>query len=219
MNPMPAPIAQQFILNPPRTGGLAAAGGSSPVSYTTPAEAFETFYKAIDPELMYLNPLSRLLYNVAYVKSDEPDPRSLLPGYRLVEVGGVGDKKRKPKVNWDGYNTVMNTFMMNVGIAISTTEFDRKEFQLLKFCIDATMALDDMLIANRREWEFSDFAFHIPFGMMVCYNIYAVACRSANGGRMMKDMMKALGGALSGGSREEDRTSPKVWRSPFKAQS
>lgn len=209
---MAAPLAQQFVFNPPKQAGGASVAGSSPISFTTPAEAFETFYKAIDPELMYLNPLSRLLYSAQYVKSDEADPSSLLPGYKLIMIGGKG---RKPKVNWDGYNTIMNTFLMNVGTAISTTEFDRKEFQLLKFCIDSTMAMDDMLIANRKEWEFTDFAFHMPFGMTVCYNIYAIACRSANGGRMMKDMMKALGGAFAHRGTEEDKVKPQIWRSPF----
>ncbi len=205
---MASPLAQQFVLNPPPTHSDVANTG---IAFTAPAEAFETFYKLVDPELIYLNQLTRLLYSAQYVKTNQPDPESLLPGYKLAEMPG------EKKVNWEGYNTIANVFLMDVGIAISTTEINTKEFRLLQFCIDKTMAIDDMLIANREKWNFTDFAFHVPFGMTIFYNLYAIASRSSNGGKMMNGMIKALNGILGSVGQQEDQNKPRIWNSPFKS--
>lgn len=202
---MASSLSQQFVFSPPQR-----QNEISSIAFTAPAEAFETFYKLVDPELIYLNQLTRLLYSAQYVKTPQPDPESLLPGYKLVELPG------EKKVNWEGYNTIANIFLMDVGIAISTTEINTKEFKLIKFCIDKTMALDDMLIANRERWNFTDFAFHVPFGMTVFYSMYAVASRSANGGKMMNGMIKALNNALSIRANEEEVARPRFWNSLFK---
>lgn len=205
-------MQQNFIMAPPKPPSQHVTPGAiASSSVSIPAEAYQTYNKIIDPEGIYLNKLSRLLYSAYLVKSDVYDPSSPAPGYKLVEIGG---KNRKTLVNWEGYNTITNNFMLLVSEVISTTEFDLKELNLKQLCIDGIWAIIFQLIANWEDWDFNDPTQIVPLTMELWFNVYSVSRRSTGGGKMLKfltGIFKFLGPHRS--SDDEERDKVKFWRS------
>ncbi len=73
---MPPSLQQNFIMPQPKQQQQ-PAGSGVPLSYIPPAAAYETAYKIIDPEVMFHNRISRLLFNAQYVKSNAGEDSSL----------------------------------------------------------------------------------------------------------------------------------------------
>ena len=205
-------IQQQFNIKPPdRPDG---AGASMPGTHVTniPGEVYETYVKIIDPDGIYLNKLSRLLWNCYLVKSDEFDPRSPVPSYKLVEIG---DKEEKKMMSWTGYNTITNNFILYVSEVISTTEFDEKGIDLRQVCFDGTWAIMSQPAENWDIWEFRDEGEIETLGIAIWFNLYSVSRRSTNGGKMLgflTNLFKHLGNKKN--EPEEDRHKVKFWKNP-----
>jgi len=204
-------VQQNFIMQPPKQSGSSTTIPAASAVVNLPAEAYQTYNKIIDPEGIFLNKLSRLLYSAILVKSDVLDESSPIPGYKLIEVGG---KFRKTLVNWDGYNIITNNFIMLVSEVISTTEFDTKEINLKEICKDGVMAIIDQLVVNWDSWDFKDPMEIMPLAVQMWFNLYGVARRSTGGGKMLKfltGIFKFLGPNRS--TEEEHKDRVKFWRS------
>lgn len=207
-------LQQNFIMPPQKQPQFSAAASGVALSYTPPTAAFETAYKIIDPEVMFHNRISKLLYNAQYVKANDTDPGSLIEGYKLVKIRDLEGKEAPPKISWDGFSTIMNTYLLSVTEAASTTDFD-KDFQLRDFCVDNTLAIMVMLAANRRIWKFKDSALIVPLGMNLWYNMYAIGRRSMNGGKTLSAILKGLIGYMGHKPEEEGGRKPIFWPSPL----
>ena len=209
---MPAGLQQNFIMQPPKQSPAQAALSNSAVPMlNVPGEAFQTYHKIIDPEGIFLNKLSRLLYSSMLVKSDVIDESSPIPGYRLTKVGG---SNRTTLVNWEGYNTITNNYMLLVSEVISTTEFDVKEINLKDICRDGVMAIIDQIVVNWDKWEFKDPMQLMPLALEMWLNLYGVCRRSTGGGKMLKfltGLFKFLGPNKH--FEDEPRDRVKFWRS------
>jgi len=207
-------VEQKFMMNQPeRPEGH--TGISSNPSVNVPAEAYETYTKIIDPDAIYLNKMSRLLWDCYLVKSEEFDPKSPVPGYKLIEIGGKDVKKM---MSWEGYNTITNNFIMLVSEAISTSEFDQKELNLKKVCFDGVWAIICQLVANWDAWEFDDPNQIMTLGIEMWFNVYAISRRSSKGGmlRFLTDIFKHLGGKRN--QEDEERHKVKFWGRPGQAR-
>lgn len=207
-------IEQKFMMQAPeRPEGHSGSIGNTQVN--VPAEAYETYTKIIDPDAIYLNKLSRLLWNCYLVKSEEFDPRSPVPGYKLIEIGGATAKKM---MSWEGYNTITNNFVMLVSEAISTSEFDQKDLNLRKVCFDGVWAIICQLVANWDVWEFDDPNEIMTLGIEMWFNMYAVSRRSNKGGFMhfLTDIFKHLGNNRR--AEDEERHKVKFWGRPQQAR-
>ena len=216
---MPSPpVVQQFNMSPAKSpvNGVSSSGNAVHI----PGEAYTAALKIIDPEAIFLNKLSRLLYNAYLTPSEFADPNSPVPGYKLSLISPGKDKEGKelPRhtlVNWDGYNTITNNYMLLVSEAISTTEFDTKEIQLKQFCIDGVWAIMVQLITNWEEWEFRDPAQIVPLGLELWFNLYAVSRRSTGGGHMLQfltGLFKFLGARNK--DDREDANKVSFWGKP-----
>lgn len=207
-------MEQTFVMQPPeRPQGHTLS--EHPSNINVPAEAYETYTKIIDPDGIYLNKLSRLLWNCYLVKSDEFDPRSPVAGYKLVEIGGTARKM----MSWEGYNTITNNFILLVSEAISTTEFDQKEINLKQVCFDAIWGIICQLVANWDIWEFDDPMEIMNIGIALWFNIYSVSRRSTGGGKMLQfltNLFKHLGGRRN--DEPDERHKVKFWKTPGQAR-
>lgn len=207
---MPAPLQQNFIMQPPKDPVAMPSmqqGGMTQI----PAEAYLTYMKVIDPEGIYLNKYSRLLYNSYLVRSDVFDETSPIPGYKRMQIGGPG---KKTLVNWDGYSTITNNFIILVSEAVSTTEFDLKEINLKRICIDGVWSIIVQLVTNWEDWEFDDPAEIMPLGIGMWLNVYSITRRSTGGGKMLHFLTGLF--KFLGPHRPRDEENPqaiKFWRS------
>lgn len=207
-----AEVQQQFIMTAPKQPQNQPIQPQNPSIPSIPAEAYLTYLKIIDPEGIYLNKLSRLLYSAYLIKTDTVDEKSPVPGYRLAEIGG---DKRKTLVNWDGYNTVTNNYLLLVSEVISTTEFDLKEINLKRVCIDGVWSIIFQLVANWEAWEFTDETEILPLGIGMWFNVYGLSRRSTGGGKMLHfltGLFKFLG-PHRGKYEDENPNKVKFWGS------
>ena len=204
---MPTPaVVQQFNMDPVKSSPISNPPSSNITNI--PAEAYQTYMKIVDPEGIYLNKLSRLLYNSYLVDSNIEDPNSPVPGKKLVRIGGVN---QKTLVNWEGYNTITNNFLLLASEVISTTEFDTSELDLRRICVNGVWGIIFQLVRNWEDWDFNDETEIITLGNALWFNIYGVSRRSTGGGKMLgflTNLFKYIGNR---NHPEDDRNQVKFW--------
>jgi len=157
-----------------------------PYGYQQPTqisdEAYRTYNKLVDPEGIYANKLSRMLFSSVLVKSNTEDPMSPFEGYTLKKLGG---KDTKTAMNWDGYNEVSSGFIFLGSEIASTTEFDVREIDLKSVCLEGITSITDRIVCNRREWEVRDPLIIMELGLAMWFNLYGLCRRSTGGGKML----------------------------------
>jgi hypothetical protein len=140
--------------------------------------------KLMDAGLLYIPTMTRLLYSASLVKTNQADPNSPLPGYTLVKITSENGNWR-PNINALGYMTVCNTFILFVDEAISTTDF-KKDEKIKEIALRASINIMDMMTANRKRWEFTDYNMIRTLGLGIYFNILAVSHRSAMGAKGLR---------------------------------
>jgi hypothetical protein len=157
-------LAPQFSPSPTGQGGLPQ------MLPTISPEAYKTYEKLIDPEVLFMKKLTGVLYGGRLLKTSTTDPNSPLEGYRLVEP-------EKPNMSLTGYTTVAADIMMILGEDKSTTVWPRK-YDLAMYAARKTMSEVGIMMANREEWEFTNYTLVYPFGLTLWNAIVAVHSRS-----------------------------------------
>ena len=150
-------------------------------------EGYKLIDRLVDPTAIYLDKLTTYTYCAHLIKSPVFDPESPFPGYKLLKVGG---NKWKPNMNLLGYTTLTSEILMALSEDGSVTRFpDDFLFQL--FCARQTMAIIGMLIANKKDWEFSNYTMIYSFGLTLFKAQIAVLSRSRaqEGKRTLMDML------------------------------
>ena len=208
-------VKNEFIM---RTADGNMQAGPTPMGQPPiiPPEVLDTYNRIIDPKGIYLGTLTRLLYHANLVKDDTFDPTSPLPGYKLVPLEAPefsGKKKeRKTLVNWDGYNTLTNNFIMMVSEPISTTQLDVKEIKLKDVLIDGVWNIIVQLVTNWEDWEFEDPSAILTIGYQMWWNAYAVSRRST-GGKMLNFLTGLIRATSSDKEKENKPEKVHFWGS------
>lgn len=168
-------------------------------------EAYRTYNKLVDPEGIFANKLSRMLYGSVLIKSNEPDPYSPFEGYQLKKLGG---KNTNTAMNWDGYNEVASGFIFLASEVASTTEFDVKEIDLQSLCIEGITSITDRIVCNRKEWAVRDPLIVMEIGLSMWFNLYGLCRRSTGGGKMLMfitGLFKFLGPKQDANGEQQNR--------------
>ena len=203
----PTTLNQNFNLKP--ANPTYAIGNSPPPENRVSDEAYRTYNKLVDPEGIFLNKLTRMLYSAVLIKSNDFDPNSPVEGYKLVLLGGGS---RKAAMSWEGYNMITSSYILLCSEVISTTEFDVKEINLRQVGIDGIMGIMDMAVANRKNWHIRDPMIYVPLGMAMWFNFYSICRRSTGGGKMLMfitGLFKFLG--RKNGEDEESPSKVRFW--------
>lgn len=145
-------------------------------------EAYRTYNKLVDPEGIFANKLSRLLYSSVLVRSNEPDNNSPIEGYKLQKLGPAN---APTAMNWTGYNEVSSAFILLASEVASTTEFDVKEIDLKEMCLEGITSITDRIVCNRKEWAVRDPLIIMELGLAMWFNLYGLCRRSTGGGKML----------------------------------
>lgn len=165
---------------------LAPQGNVPSIVPATSAEGYKFYEKLVDADVLYLNKLTRLLYSSVLIKTDTLDPTSPIPGFALQHVAVKGTDGKEvywsSAMNFQGYQMVANDYLFAVSEVMSTTNLP-DEFQLSKFTVSKVMSIIDMIVANRRAWEFNTPNLILSLGLDMWYNILGVASRSYTGGK------------------------------------
>jgi hypothetical protein len=194
------PDVQQFVINPPPRINPVQPDPrlSQPQVFAQTAESYEFYKSLVISDVLWLDKLTRLLYSATLVRTNKIDPQSPLPGHTLVKVSLTNPEdpstaikiKRKdawrPNINFTGYMTVANNFLLFVSEVSSTTSLDEKTFNIKGFAVDSTMAIADMICANRKQWEFENHTLIRPIGLAVFKAIYYSDRRSIHGNLLEK---------------------------------
>lgn len=176
----PTKLEQNFNITPARPQiGL---NSQAPQQNQISDEAYRTYNKLVDPEGIFLNKMTRMLYSGVLLHSDVYDPNSPMEGYRLVLLGGTA---RREPMSWEGYNMITSSYILLCSEVISTTEFNPKEIDLKRICQDGVMSIIDMAVANRKNWRIRDPMIYVPLGMAMWFNLYGIMRRSTGGGKML----------------------------------
>jgi len=177
-----------IVINPPK------APEPSYPQLTNPAlvpqisgEGYKLIDRLVDPNALYLDKLTTLLYSAHLQKSTTIDPESPVPGFKLTKIGGT---KWKPNVNLIGYTTITSEVLMALSEDGSVTRFP-SDFQLPRFCARQTMSIIGMMIANNEEWEFTNYTIIYPFGLTLWKALVATLSRSKpeQGKRALLDLI------------------------------
>ena len=137
-------------------------------------KGYQLIDRLVDPNALYLDKLTTFLYAGHLTKSQVYDPESPVPGYKLTKIGG---KAWKPNMNQSGYSTTVSEVLMALSEDGSVTRFP-DDFKLQYFAARQTMAIIGMMIANREEWEFTNYTIIYPFGLTLWKAIVATLSRS-----------------------------------------
>lgn len=148
-------------------------------------DSYKVYERITDSELLYIRDFVRMLYGRDLYKSDQLDPLSPIAGYATVKIQEEGETH----MTLSGCRRVMSVTMLFFNQALSTTETDKGKFDLEVFSLNATMSITDMIIANRKIWNFTDPMLIKPLGMAIWRNMVAIGLRSHNGGKYMKMLM------------------------------
>jgi hypothetical protein len=222
-----------FIMQPPpRPGGITTGGGAAQTTThitNIPAEAYNSFNKMVDPDAMFLNKITRGLISAVMVKDDIGDSVSPLPGFKLVGIGQsldpdnpdytLPDKdgkiyRRNTQVKYEGYNIIVNNFLMLVSEAISTTDFDPKEIDLRAVTVDGIMGIVEQIVTNWEDWEWNDETQTMNLGLAMWFNMYAISRRSTGGGKMLQFLTGIFKFLAPHGRGEEENANKMIfWRS------
>ena len=144
-------------------------------------EQVKLYERLMDSEAMFMNKLTRLLYNAELIKSNTIDMDSPIAGFTLAKHGFSEDPKKnqwKPNINFTGYLTVTNTVLLLTSDAMSSTKLDSDKFDLGYFCYTSTLSVTDMITSNREKWEFTDPMLIVDIGLCIWINVYSIASRS-----------------------------------------
>lgn len=137
-------------------------------------KGYQVVQAIIDPNAIYLDKLTAFLYSAHLTKSPVYDAESPVPGYKLTKIGG---KDWKPNMSQTGYSTTVSEVLMALSEDGSVTRFP-DEFKLQFYAARQTMAIIGMMIANREEWEFTNYSIIYPFGLTLWKAIVATLSRS-----------------------------------------
>ena len=196
---MAAPNTTNILVQPQSPNSLPSS--NQPQILMQSPEAFKVYERITDSELLYMRDFVRLLYGRDLYKSDQLDPDSPVAGYATLKTG-----EDDMAMSLQGCRKVMSMTMLFYNQALSTTETDPKRFDLELFSLNATMAVMDMIIANRKKWQFKDPMLIKPLGMAIWRNMVAIGLRSHNGGKFAKMLLNIPGLALGGPAQEEKRS-------------
>ena len=147
-------------------------------------DSYRVYERITDSELLYMRDFVRVLYGRDLYKSDQLDPDSPVAGY--ATYGGSPDDQA---MSLTGCRKVMSTTMLFYNQALSTTETEAGRFDLELFSLNATMSIMDMIVANRKKWNFKDPMLIKPLGMAVWRNMVAIGLRSHKGGKFMRMLL------------------------------
>jgi hypothetical protein len=137
-------------------------------------KGYQVVQAIIDPNAIYLDKMTAFLYGAHLTKSPIYDPESPVPGYKLTKVGGLN---WKPNMNQTGYSTTVSEVLMALSEDGSVTRFPN-DFKLQYYAARQTMSIVGMMIANREEWEFTNYSIIYPFGLTLWKAIVATLSRS-----------------------------------------
>ena len=150
-------------------------------------EGYKLVDRIVDPNAIYLDKLTMFLYSARLVKTKTLDPDSPLPGFTILKIGG---DNWKPNVNLLGYTTIASEILMALAEDGSITRFP-DYFKLEFFCARQVMSIIGMMMANREEWEFTNYTIIYPFGHTLWKAMVATLSRSRTepGRRTLMDML------------------------------
>ena len=186
-----APVTANFNMQPINEHLGSSYGQQQP---QISDEAYRTYTKLVDPEGIFANKISRMLFSSVLVKSNESDDLSPFEGYSLKRLGGAD---AKTAMNWDGYNEVSSAYIFLASEIVSTTEFDVKEIDLQSMCVEGVMSIMDRVVCNRKEWTVRDPLLIMEIGHAMWFNLYGLCRRSTGGGKMLMfitGLFKFIGG-------------------------
>lgn len=181
---MPEGQQTNVIVAPPQAVPQSQGMNTPAIIPVTPPEGYRFYEKLVDPEVMFLNKITGILYGARLVKSNTPDPDSPVPGYSLVKIGGTNWKH---PMNLEGYQTTVHDCLLILGEDKSTTIFP-DDYNLALFSGRKTMSIIGMMGANREDWEFSNYTLIYPFGLSLWNSIVAIHSRSI----VKKDRLQVL---------------------------
>jgi hypothetical protein len=205
--PVPSSAVQaNFNMTPVKDGVSSGPYGGQPVQVSD--EAYRTYNKLVDPEGIFGNKLSRMLFSSVLVKSDEPDGLSPFEGYALKKIGPANSKTA---MNWEGYNEVASGYILLASEVISTTEFDTKELDLKTICVEGISSIVDRIVCNRREWEVRDPLLIMEVGLSMWFNLYSLCRRSTGGGKMLM-FITGLFKFISHNRNDEEERARGFWK-------
>ena len=183
----PAPVAQQFIIHPPAgSKSLQPNRDLNQPLYQTSDEGWRSIMKMFNPDAVWLDKITRLLYSATLVKTNTTDKSSPLSGYTLQDITADGTGKPIRNINYEGYITYANNFILFCSEVHSTTHAEPKEVSPLISAIDDTFALIDMLTANWEAWGYTNELLTVPLGLATFEGIYFTRRRSVGGNFLAK---------------------------------
>lgn len=164
-------------------------------------DAYKVYERITDSELLYMRDFVRLLYGRDLYKSDQLDTDSPVAGYATMKTG-----EDDMAMSLQGCRKVMSMTMLFYNQALSTTETNPGRFDLELFSLNATMAVMDMIIANRKKWQFKDPMLIKPLGMAIWRNMVAIGLRSHSGGKFMRMLLHPAVFGSQPGQPEQTRS-------------
>jgi len=200
------PVAQQFIIGTGTKDLNASNGELNRVPWTLSDNGIKSVLELVDPDVLYLDKLTRLLYSASLVKTGASDPKSPLSGYSL-QMTMDEKNEHHPTISYEGYATIANNYILFVTHTHATTHLDTKKYNLEESAVMDTMSLMDMLCANWEAWHFENDTMIVSLGLAIFEGIYFTRRRSAEG-NMLNKLVKILSGGSNPSMQEDGK--PKV---------